>query len=90
MRANPTESLDTIDSARHPQVEKHSVHFARKSCQPLAPGGSRSGCVAKVGQRLGKTLAQRRVVVNDQDGRHGTSISKVAPPPVVTRRTSPP
>ena len=88
-RANAAENVDAIESAGHPQVKQHGIDFLRKGSQTLAAGRRCQSCVAEIGQGLGQSLAQCRIIINNQNGRHGTSISKVAPHPAAMNRASP-
>ncbi len=88
-RPDPAKHIDSIHAPGHAQVEEHGVDVRAERGKALTAGGGEAGRVPKIGQRLGESVAQRRIVVDDQDGCHGTSISKTAPPAAWTRRTSP-
>ncbi len=68
--------------ARHAEVEQHRIDAAlRQAGEPRLPfrGGER--LMAEIGDGLGEALAKCRVIVDDQDARHGSSTSKTAPHP---------
>jgi hypothetical protein len=76
---------------RHAQIEKHRIcRLPIEHLQGLAAGRRRSRVMAEIAHHLGERLAHRLVVVDDQDGCHGGTISKVVPVPTPASRAVPP
>src|SRR5919197_11254 len=86
----PAENFDAIHPSGHAQIEQHRIDIIRHCGEALASGGRHTRRVTEISERLGKAFAHCAVVVYDQDGCHGTSISNIAPAPEWASRASPP
>ncbi len=77
--ANAPQDLEPVH-AGHAKVEQHGVDGARfEKAHRLRTGRGRLRVIAEVVRGFAERIAHRRVVVNDQNGRHGATISKVVP-----------
>src|SRR5206468_10519598 len=79
--------LHTI-AIRQAEVEQHHVKVGcvqRRQASPSCGRWHRG--MAEVDERLAQTLAKVRVVINNQDDRHGISMSKQAPGAARTKCT---
>lgn len=86
-----TKNFYAIHTARHSQIEQHAVDIVRRDdCHSLPTGRGDARRMSKISDSLSEALAQGVIVVDDQDVRHGTSISNSAPSLVGTSRASPP
>src|SRR5712691_428893 len=82
--------LHTI-AIRQAEVEQHHVKVGCvQRGQPCPSCGRWHRSVAEVDERLAQTVTKVGVVVNDEDGSHGISISKQAPGASHTSCTLPP
>lgn len=67
---------------RQTEIEEDRLHAARpESGEPLGSVRGKGGLVAEIGDGLGKAFPKGRIVVDDQNARHGSSTSKTAPCP---------
>src|SRR5437660_5025103 len=91
-RPNAPQHFDSIQSARHAQIEQHGIDAASGDKRQRIPAGrGQVRAIAEIGDGFGQPVAYGIIVVDDQDGRHGSSISKTVPEGVEeTRRASPP
>ena len=88
--AQPAQHFDAIH-LRQVQVEQNGVHgFTLELGERLLSGRCAQGAMAEASDGLGEALAQGLVVVDDQDGCHGSSTSNNAPWAAGNRRASPP
>src|SRR5438093_2892896 len=91
-RPNAPQHFDSIQSARHAQIEQHGIDAASgDKRQRIAAGRGQVRAIAEIGDGFSQPVAYGIIVVDDQDGRHGSSISKTVPEGAEeTRRASPP
>ena len=76
--ADAAQGLDAVDPG-HAEVEQHGIGVGRQHADRFAAGGRRHGAMTEIRHRLRETVAQRGVVIDDQDGCHGREISKLLP-----------
>jgi hypothetical protein len=86
--ANTAQDLHSVEPG-HAQIEEHGIGTVPR--QPGKRGGTIGNCgrrVAEIRQRLGQSLADSDIVVDDQDARHagtpGKSKANAAPWPTVS------
>ena len=78
-RADAPQDLEAVH-AGHAKVEQDGIDGVRRQkVYGLRTGSSRLGVITEVARGFAERLSHRRVVVDDQDGRHGITISKVVP-----------
>jgi hypothetical protein len=75
----PSENLKAVPP-RYAEIEQDRVQpLACSDCEGSLPVRCFNRAVAHVRERLGQSLAQRGVIIDNQDGRHGSSTMKVVP-----------
>jgi hypothetical protein len=78
-RADAPQDLEAVH-AGHAKVEQDGVDGVRsQKVYGLRTASGKLGVITEVARGFAERLAHRRVVVDDQDGRHGITISKVVP-----------
>jgi hypothetical protein len=89
-RADMAQHFEPVHS-RHAKIQKHGIRgFTIEQFESLATGRRRARVMAEIAHRLGHCLPHRGIVIDDQDGRHGRTISKVVPDCTLANRAIPP
>jgi hypothetical protein len=82
-RGHRAQLFEQLDAAhiRHPEVEERAVNMraAREELKRLAAPLCLDDGMPQIAKGFGKAVTEGAVVVDDQDVRHGNSITKQAP-----------
>src|SRR5438105_6851299 len=90
MGANTPQHLQAVHP-RHAEIEQYGIDgFAAEHGERGFTGGRRARIIAEIAHRLDQYVAHCGVIVDDQDGCHGTMISKVVSCSEAASRAVPP